>query len=251
MRNLIYGAATAVVAALALAVPAAAMAATSVTVNHSRATVLSARPDGGNHDNAVAGTNHTWANDNFTRNATLHLVGEVALAHCGGSTATGHCYLFTGSVSDGGHFTVNPTAGSGSQSPGNGLGGAQNLYVGLTGNFSGAAQYSFFSSWKTADRLPPLAENDGGNLPRYRHTTGRWLELFFRLNGPKFWDSAGSPVSHTSGNLLTNNWSWTYIAPAGSDSQCSGLATKWVDHSSTGGAAPGDGNILAPDTAHC
>jgi hypothetical protein len=250
MRKLIYGAATAVVAALALAVPAAAMAAASVTVNHSATTVLSARPDGGNHDNVVAGTNHTWANDNFTRNATLHLVGEVPLSHCGSATSTGHCYLFTGTVSDGGHFTVNPTAGSGAQTPGNGLGGAQDLYVGLTGNFTGYAQYTLFSSWKTADRLPPLTENDGGNLPTGRHTTTRWPLRFFRLTGPAFWDSAGNPASGGSFSPI-HNWSWTYVAPAGSDSQCSGLATQWVDHESTGGAAPGDGNILAPDTAHC
>jgi hypothetical protein len=34
-------------------------------------TMISNRPDGGTHDNPVAGTDKTWANDNFRRVATI------------------------------------------------------------------------------------------------------------------------------------------------------------------------------------
>ena len=45
--------------------------------------------------------------------------------------------------------------------------------------------------------------------------------------------------------------SWTYTASFGSDAACPNLASRWVDASPDWGTSPADGNILAPDTAHC
>lgn len=241
IRKRIYalGAAAAAAGALML-IPAVSASAT--VANHSRTTSITARPDGGNHDSSVPGASKTWANDGFSRSASIHLVGEVGLSHCGGSSSTGHCYLFTGRITDSGGFRVNPTATSGSGSPQAGTA----LVVALTGSFSGGSTVEFYSTWKSADRLPPASENDGGSLPQFRHTTGRWVLLFFRSSGPRWFDMSGSQVTVSSGSVLLNTWSWTYKTAAGAGSCSTRAAQQWVDSfANGGGGTSAAGDILA------
>jgi hypothetical protein len=216
--------------ALLVSGTANASTAPAVVVNHSASTAISARPDSGSQGN-------TWALDTFTRKATLHFVGEVPLSNCGGSTSTGHCYQFTASITDTGIAATIP----GQLAPGVGYengGGHLTLAVAIHAAMAGTAKYNFFSSWKTADRKPPATENDNGTVPTGRHTTGNWPELFFRAGAQFF--SAGV----TSGN-------WTYTTVAGADDLCPNVVSRWVDASPDWGSVAQDGNVLAPDTAHC
>lgn len=224
-------------AALGLAAfaPAASAAAGTWTIH--AATAISDRPDSGD-----AGY---WADDTFGRTAWLTFGGEVALSFCGGSTPTGHCYAFTGKVTDKGTFTTI----AGQQSPGAGSGGAVPIGVAATGPMTGYYSYSFYSSWKTAHASAvPATENDGGVVPTGRHTTGAWLEQFFGA-GARFY------VSGALSSSLGTTGRWGYTLAFGADTACPHLASQWVDSSwpvaHPWGTAPAQGNILAPDAAHC
>jgi hypothetical protein len=205
-------------------------------------TVLSNRPDGGTHDNPVPGTNQTWANDHFTRVVSIQRVSQVSVSNCPGSD-TGRCYLWIGEISDSGHFTTNPTSTSGSGSPQAG----KTLDTAVTGIFAGGSKtIEFFSSRKTASASRvPATENDHGVLPAGRHTTTKWVELFF-VHGAVF-NSAANP-----GGPDLGHWSWTYTAGFGSNSACPNDAYRWVDAANNGGGARNtDGDVLAPDSADC
>lgn len=218
----------------AVAAPAGALSTPSITpYTVSAATSVRNRPDSG-----VSGN---WALDNFLRDATVRLVSEVALSYCGGSTSTGHCYHWTGSVRDAGTFTTVV----GATSPGVGYGGGQPLAVAVTGQMGGGISYSFYSSWKTARASSmPSKENDAGNVPGGRSATGAWVEQFFGA-GARFF--VGGALSDS----LTTKGSWAYQADFGSDAACPNIGSRWVDGSPDWGSLASDGNILSPDASHC
>jgi hypothetical protein len=221
----------------------AASAAPRKVVTATAVTVISNHPDGGNHDNPSPGKNTTWADDNFTRTATVTLVGEVSRSNCP-VTGTGHCYLWDARITDRGTFTVNPTATSGAHSP-----GAQGavLYRAVTGSFAGGSQdIQFYSSWKTpAASFVPSKQDDKGVSPTGRHTTTNWPEQFFG-SGAAF-NSAANP-----GGPDLGDWSWIYTANFGADPACPNDAYRWVDAANnSGGSLNTDGDILAPDAARC
>jgi hypothetical protein len=230
MRNIrMLAAVLAVLASTALglaAVPAGASAAATYTA----VTAVSGRPDGGN------GTGTYWAQDAFSRKASLTFGGAVALSDCGGSTGTGHCYAWSGSVTDSaGSFTTIPGIGSPS-----GRGPAE--AVAITGQMAGwVHSLTFYSSWKSASAaLVPAAENDGGNIPGGRHTTTNWLEQFFGA-GATFYDVGAAETF----------W-YRYTAGFGADKACPNDASQWVDSTwQNDGQAVTAGNITAPDASSC
>jgi hypothetical protein len=235
----------AVAAALGGAAIASASPSAPAGMTASASTVLSNRPDGGNHDNATPGPkpNQTWANDNFTRTASVTLVGTVSLSNCPVSS-TGYCYEWTGKIADKGTFTVNPTFFSHSKSPG---AQDQTLHAFVKGAFSGgSADITFYSDQKTANpALAPPKINNNGQDPSGRGTTTNWVEQFF---GPSaHFNSVANP-----GGPDLGNWSWTYTANFGSNKACPNDAYQWIDAASNqDGAVKADGDILAPDQAHC
>ena len=220
---------------LAAFTPGASAAVSTYTVH--AVTAITDRPDSGN-----AGD---WADDAFTRTAWLTYGGEVAPSFCGGSTPTGHCYRFTGKVTDKGTFTTI----AGQHSPGAGSGGGVAIGDAAAGPMAGYYNYSFYSSWKTAKASSvPGTENDGNVVPTGRKTTGAWLEQFFGA-GARFY------VSGALSSSLGTTGRWEYTLAFGADSACPHLASQWVDSSwpvaHPWGTAPAQGNILAPDAAHC
>jgi hypothetical protein len=233
--SIITAAAAAVIAgALSLAAVSTAGATTRPAVKSytsTATTAVSNRPDSGDHGD--------WARDTFTRTAKVTLVSEVALSYCGGSTGTGHCYDWTGSVSDSGSFTTIP----GGVSPGNGsLNGGlpPAISTAVKGTMAGTYRYAFYSSWKTASAaLVATHENDAGNTPGGRSTTGAWPEQFFGA-GAKFY------VSGAVSSELGTTGSWKYTAAFGADAACPAIASSWTDASPDWGANAIDGNILAP-----
>lgn len=238
-RKLLTAASVAVAAvALPVAAVTAASASTATVTPYTSTAVthVSGRPDSGDHGN--------WALDAFSRTASVTLQSEVALSYCGGSTGTGHCYHWTGTVKDTGTFTTI----AGDTSPGNGSlngGSAPAIGEAVTGTMTGSYSYDFYSSWKTANHaLVPASENDSGNLPGGRSTTGAWPEQFFGA-GARFY------VSGTASNELGTTGSWTYTAPFGADSACPNLASQWVDGSPNWGSDASAGNILAPAASAC
>lgn len=242
-RAVLALAAAASVAALGLGAASAAGASTATKVTSytsTASTAITGRPDSGVHGN--------WAVDAFTRTATIHLLSEVALSYCGGSTGTGHCYHWAGTITDKGTFTTVV----GDTSPGNGdLNGGSPAAIGeaVTGTMSGSYSYDFYSSWKSASKaLVPATEDDQGNAPGGRSTTDAWPEQFFGA-GAQFFESG------SASNSLGTTGRWAYVAPLGSDSACPRLSSSWVDSSwpvsNPWGAAPAQGNILAPDASHC
>ena len=234
IRSTIAAAALAVAAAAGLALTAGAAQATTGTVHAT--TKITGRPDSG-----VAGD---WADDAFTRSVSLTFGSEVNLSHCGGTTSTGHCYHWTAKITDAGTFTTIV----GQDAPGVGYmnGGATIVNgVAATGPMAGSYNYDFYSSWKTANAsLVPKTENDGNAVPTGRKTTGAWPEQFFG-NGARFY------VSGAQSDSLGTTGSWKYTLAAGADSACPNVTSQWIDGSPDWGGAAVDGQILAPDAAHC
>jgi hypothetical protein len=228
-----------VAAALGVGAATAASATAKPSVKSYTSTAVTsvkARPDSGDHGN--------WANDNFTRKASVTLLNEVPLSNCGGATGTGHCYHWQGSVTDQGTFTTI----IGDTSPGNGsLNGGSPPVMGaaVTGGMNGSYKYDFYSSWKTANKsLVPHSENDLGAVPTGKSTTGAWPEQFFGSTAQFFTGGVSSSQLGTTG-------SWKYIAPPGADTACPAVSSQWTDGSPDWGVNSVDGNILAPDAAHC
>jgi hypothetical protein len=226
----IIASASAVVPVTVAAASASAAVKPAATVQATATTTISNRPDGG-----VQGD---WALDNFTRVATVKLVGEVAATNCPNSD-TGHCYLWNATIKDTGHFTTIAMA----LAPRVGVLDRQ-----LTGIMAGGApNEQFYSSWKTpkASRVP-TTENDNGQDPTGKKTTTNWVEQFFGASA--VFNSAANP----GGPDLGTKWSWTYTLNFGSNNQCPNDAYKWVDAAaSNSGASNTDGNILTPNTADC
>ena len=134
-------------------------------------TVLTSRPDSGNHDNPAQGVNHTWASDSFTRTASVTFYAQVASSFCPG-IRSGECYYWTGELLDAkGTFTTNPTAASGAHSPGNGTDGTGAtgpfpIGAAATGSMDGRYHFGFYATADTASTSGvPSAEDDHGTLP--------------------------------------------------------------------------------------
>lgn len=212
-------------AASASAHPTATAAAAATTFT--AVTRITAHPDGGAQGN-------NWANDNFTRTATIHRVNQVPGADCPGS-GTGKCWFYTGTLSDTGTFTTI----AGQLAPRTG-----SLDLALTGSFSGGTTtIDFWSSWATPNPadVPPTATG----LATGRGTTTNWVEQFF---------GAGAVFNSTAnpGGPDLGKWSWKYTLNFGSNTACPNDAYQWVDSSTDGdGANIGAGNILTPDSSHC
>jgi hypothetical protein len=221
-------------AGAASAVTSAIPAITSYTAT--AATSVSNRPDSGDHGD--------WAYDTFRRTASVTLVSEVALSYCGGSTGTGHCYHWTGKITDAGTFS----SIVGDVSPGNGSlngGVAPQIGTSVTGSMAGTYHYDFYSSWKSASRaLVPASENDQYNLPGGNSTTDLWPAKFFG-KGAAFY------VGGVPSTSLGTTGSWTYKAAAGADSACPAVSSQWTDGSPDWGSSAADGNILAPSASAC
>jgi ribosomal protein S8E len=220
----------------------AASAVTPVSIPVTATTMISNRPDGGTHDNPIAGVNKTWANDNFKRVATIVRGAQVPVSNCPHS-GTGKCWSWTGTITDTGTFTTNPTATSGAMSPQAG----KVLDTAVAGSFAGGSTtIKFFSSWKTANAsFVPKTMNNHGMLPTGRATTTNWVEQFF--GGSAVFNSAANP-----GGPDLGAWGWTYTLNFGSNHACVNDAYRWVDSAANGGGSKNtDGDILAPNAADC
>jgi hypothetical protein len=231
------------ITAAATGVAGAASAATAAVKSYTSTatTSITNRPDSGDHGN--------WALDGtqgapLKRTASVTLVSEVALSYCGGASGTGHCYHWTGKITDAGGFVTV----AGDSSPGNGSlngGGPAPIGTAVTGTMAGVYHYDFYSTWKTANKaLVAATENDGGNLPGGNSTTDLWPAKFFG-SGAKFYVGGAQSTS------LGTTGSWTYKAAAGSDQACPAVSSQWTDGSPDWGASASDGNILAPSAANC
>jgi hypothetical protein len=228
-------------------------------------TVISDRPDSGNHDNPVHGANHTWADDSFTRTASATFDAQVASSFCPGTTR-GECLLLD--RRDGGqqrHVHHNPTAASGAYSPGNGTdgtGAAGPFPIGATarGVMSGRYHFGFYATADTARASGvPSAEDDHGTLPLSPAsstctggsscgvTNCQWIEQFFP-KGTQFWDLNGN----LDPSCLGLYWSFYYYVPTGGDEGCSEVTSRWVTASWDNlGTDPVDGNTFAPGPSDC
>lgn len=193
-------------------------------------TTLTNRPDSG-----VQGNN--WASDNYTRVASIKLVGQVANGNCP-VTSTGDCYLWDFRLTD----TGTSTTIAGQDAPRTGT-LDQALTVTMTG---GTNDGQFYSSWKTAKASRvPTTENDNNVVPTGRHTTTNWVEQFF---GGADFNSTANP----GGPDLGVNAGWTYTGNFGFDPACPNDAYKWIDAAaSSWGSTNADGNILTPNAADC
>jgi hypothetical protein len=105
----------------------------------------------------------------------------------------------------------------------------------------------------------PSVEDDHATLPLSSTTstcTGgsacgvtncQWVEQFFP-SGTQFWN-----LRHKlDPSCLGLYGSWFYFLRPGADGNCSLVTSKWVTASwNNWGRDPVDGNIFAPDAAHC
>ena len=247
MRKLFIGVPAALALALAAGVSLTATAAqaTAPPATVTATTVISHRPDGGDNGN--------WAQDNFTRIATVHRGGAVALSNCPGGT-TGHCYVWTFQIADSGTFTTEPAGGPAAYNGNAPRTGTLDLQV--TGTMAGGTKTGTFftdqqaapctvSGAKCVSTSVPATEDDQDGLPSGEKTTTNWVEQFFP--GGSVFNSAANP-----GGPDLGGWSWTYTLAFGKDSQCPNDAYRWVDSAANSeGALNTDGNILAPNSADC
>jgi hypothetical protein len=205
MRTAVAGIAVVGASIAGLALPGTANAAT----NASATTTFQAHPDSGNHGN--------WANDDFTRFATVSFVSvDPTLTDCGAAAKT--CYIYTGRIRDTGTFTV--------------ISGAKSPQAGVTitgtpsGPFEGGSDVKFFSSSNTASAAGVPANVTGAGPV----STTNWVEQFFP-----------SGTTFGTGPTLTD-WGWAYSAPA--------TCENWVDAlSNSSGSLPADGDITGVN--HC
>jgi hypothetical protein len=181
-------------------------------------------------DSSAHGGN--WAMDNFTR-------GSQITFKCATTTP---CYAYTGKVSDTGHFTTV----AGQLSPGfgylNGTTSDPTMAVALTGTMTGSQTYAFYSN-------TPVSGASASNVPKANagdaNSSGMWPELFFP-GGTHFY--VGGALSDSLG---TGFFKYTYVAKAGSNSDCPNMTSQWSDSSPSSGANATDGNILAPNASGC
>ena len=204
-RATVAGIAVAGASIVGLALPGTANAAT----NASATTTFQAHPDSGNHGN--------WANDAFTRVATVTYVSvDSTLTDCGSTAKT--CFVYEGTIGDTGSFT----AISGAKSPQAGV----TITGTPSGPFKGGSDVKFFSSSDTASAAGVPATVTGAGPV----STTDWVEQFF---------PAGTTFG--AGPTLTD-WGWAYSNPA--------TCENWLDSiSNSSGSLPADGDITGVN--HC
>ncbi len=209
-----------VVAACAI-VPVVAVTAFAGGPHQATATTkLTARPDSGSGGN-------NWANDNFTRVATVTSLGIVAASNCIGLTgysASGPCYAYNASLKDSGTFT----AIVGQLTPNQTLNPGGKFGRSVTGSMSGYGNFAEF--YATAK------PNGGPNHGVLKHWTTSspadpsylWPQLFFPAN------TASTP----------NEATWGYVYTAHVLSAGVHTTQVWADTWNNGaGGALTDGNI--------
>jgi hypothetical protein len=186
------------------ALPGTASAAASASAT----TTFTAHLDSGNHGN--------WANDAFTREATVTFVAvEPTLTDCGAAATT--CFQYSGTIGDGGTFT----AISGASSPQAGV----TMTGTPSGTFSGGSDVTFFASSDTASASGVPTSVSGAGV-----STTDWVEQFF----PKGTTFGTGPV--------LSNWGWAYSSPR--------TCENWVDAAAnSSGSLPADGDITG--VSHC
>jgi len=201
---------TAGLAVLAACVAGFAFPGTAMAVtNASATTTFHAHPDSGNHGN--------WADDDFTRTASVTFVAVDPTTKDCGANATS-CFTYAGKIADRGSFFVI----SGASSPQAGV-----TEVGApSGPFRGGSDVTFVSSSDTASATGvPMNVNGAGPV-----STTNWVEQFF---------PAGTTFG--AGPKLTD-WSWAYSSP--------GTCENWVDaFNNSSGSLPADGDITG--VSHC
>ena len=204
------------------------VATTAATTTFTVVTTLTGYPVAGFQGN-------NWANEAFSRTATVHRVGEVSVTNCPGS-GTGKCWFYTGSLSDSGTFTtiaeqLAPRTGT--------------LDLAVAGPFSGGTTtIDFWSSWENPNKADVPKTVPGGSLTS-RETTANWVEQFFGAGA--VFNSTANPGGPDLGKT-----SWKYTLNFGSNAQCPNDAYQWVDSSSNDhGGEIGDGNILTPNSSAC
>ena len=205
MRATVAGIAVVGASVAGLALPGTANAVT----NASATTTFQAHADSGNHGN--------WANDDFTRVASVTYVSaDPTLTDCGSKATT--CFIYEGTIADAGSFSVI----SGAKSPQAGV-----TEVGTpSGPFKGGSDLKFFSSSDTASAAGVPASVTGAGPV----STTDWVEQFF---------PAGTTFG--AGPTLTD-WSWAYSSL--------GTCENWVDAvNNDSGAQPVDGDITG--VSHC
>jgi hypothetical protein len=210
------------------AASAATHPAAATTTTFTAVTSVTKHPDSG-----TQGDN--WANDNFTRTATIKRGAEVSVSNCPGS-GTGKCYFYTGKLSDSGTFA----SVAGVASPRT----AVLLDQSLTGTFAGGStSIEFWSSWKTPN-VADVPKTVSGTVSG-RETSTNWVEQFFGAGA--VFNSAANP-----GGPDLGNWSWKYTLNFGSNKACPNDAYQWIDSATNGGGSEnGDGNILTPNATDC
>jgi hypothetical protein len=197
------------IAAVGLAGLAAYAAPADAATNATAITSFTGFPDVGNHG--------TWADDSFTRSATVSLLGPAeTLSDCGSSATT--CYQYSGTINDSGTFT----AISGAKSPQAGV----TISGTPSGTFQATANISFYSSSDSASASGvPASVSGAGSV-----STTDWVEQFF-AKGTTF---GTGPVENT--------YSKAYSAPA--------TCENWVDGNyNSGGSLASDGDITG--VSHC
>jgi Ricin-type beta-trefoil lectin domain len=179
----------------------------SAASNVTATTTFHAHPDSGNHG--------TWADDDFTRVATLTYVGiEPTLTNCGATAKS--CFDWVATISDTGTFF----AISGASSPQAGVSETGSP----SGPFKGGSNVTFYSSSISASATGvPTTITGAGPV-----STTDWVEQFFPTG-----------TTFGAGPTLTN-WSWAYSNPA--------TCENWVDSiSNSSGSLPADGDITGVD----
>jgi len=202
-------------------VPVAAVTAFAGGPHHATATTkLTARPDSGSGGN-------NWANDDFTREATVTSLGSVAASNCSGLvgySSSGPCYAYNASLKDSGTFT----AIVGQLTPNQTLNPGGKFGRSVTGSMSGYGNFAeFYATTKP---------NGGPNHGVLKHWTTSsppdpsylWPQLFF-------------PNGTVS---TTNEATWGYVYTAHVLSAGVHTTQVWADTWNNGaGGALTDGNI--------
>lgn len=242
-----------------MALPVSLFAPSATAMGHpsySAVTEVANLPESGPNGNPLdsgppllfgAGTLSVWANDNFTRTATVRLVGPTTDRNCSPSATT--CYSWAGRLRDSGTFTTVPGQLA--------LFGTSEVAEeqALTGAFNGGSPYfKFYASTNHADSaLVPKTVNDPAS-----GATVLWVEQFFPLGtvfssgcgatGHSAACTPGSPIVCGTVNCpdFLGPWSWTYTLRFDTNAQCPNLAFRWVYNYIDRGTSPPDGSIQTP-----
>ena len=168
------------------------------------------------------GTPSIWADLDFTRVASIKLVGPAAATNCGGASP---CYKYTGVLNDE-NGTLTTVQGAGSPNQSGTYMGDKETFV-KHGTFHGFADTTFYANSNRPNARSVVgSHNDGGLHPSTPsvYSVSDWVEQFFP-DGTNF---GAGPQTGT----------YDYKYAAGNQS--------WEDSSTNGdGDQPQDGNIFS------